>query len=225
MRILLAEDEKSLNRVITRRLGWEGYQVDACLDGQEALDFLAVYSYDVVILDVMMPRVDGFEVLTRMREKGDDTPVLFLTARDSLEDKVEGLDLGADDYLVKPFEFEELMARLRVLTRRRGEASTNLFTIADLSVDTARHLVTRGGEELNLTAKEYALLEYLIRNKGVVLSRDQIEMNLWNGDSIVGSNVVDVYIRMLRKKVDENREPKLIQTVRGFGYVLRDTQG
>ena len=225
MRILLAEDEKSLNRVITRRLGWEGYQVDTCFDGQEALDFIDVYSYDIIILDVMMPRVDGFEVLTRMREKGNDTPVLFLTARDSLEDKVQGLDLGADDYLVKPFEFEELMARLRVLTRRRSEGSTNLYALADLSVDTARHLVTRGGEELNLTAKEYALLEYLIRNKGVVLSRDQIEMNLWNGDSIVGSNVVDVYIRMLRKKVDEGRELKLIHTVRGFGYVLKDTQG
>lgn len=225
MRVLLAEDEKNLNRVITRRLGWEGYQVDSCMDGQEAMDYLAVYSYDVVILDVMMPRMDGFEVLTKMREKGDDTPVLFLTARDSLEDKVEGLDLGADDYLVKPFEFDELLARLRVLTRRRGDASTNLYTIADLCVDTTHHQVTRGGEEINLTAKEYALLEYLIRNKGVVLSRDQIEMNLWNGDSIVGSNVVDVYIRMLRKKVDADREPKLIQTVRGFGYVLRETQG
>jgi DNA-binding response OmpR family regulator len=224
MRILLAEDEKSLNRVITRRLGWEGYSVDSCFDGQEALDYLAAVDYDAVILDVMMPRVDGFEVLTQLRERGDDTPVLFLTARDSLADKIEGLDLGADDYLVKPFEFEELMARLRVLTRRKGASKTNTYICADLTVDTARHRVTRGETELALTAKEYALLEYLIRNKDLVLSREQIEENLWSGDYIVGSNVVDVYIRMLRKKVDADFEPKLIQTVRGYGYVLKEPE-
>lgn len=222
MRILLAEDEKDMNRVITRRLSWEGYSVDSCFDGQEALDYLAAVEYDAVVLDVMMPRVDGFEVLTRMREQGDDTPVLFLTARDALADKVEGLDLGADDYLVKPFEFEELMARLRVLTRRKGGAQSNTYTCGDLAVDGARHRVTRGGVEIELTAKEYALLEYLIRNKGIVLSREQIETNLWSGDYIVGSNVVDVYIRMLRKKVDADFEPKLIQTVRGYGYVLKE---
>ena len=224
MRILLAEDEKSLNRVITRRLGWEGYSVDSCFDGQEALDYLAAVDYDAVILDVMMPRVDGFEVLTQLRERGDDTPVLFLTARDSLADKIEGLDLGADDYLVKPFEFEELMARLRVLTRRKGASKTNTYICADLTVDTARHRVTRGETELALTAKEYALLDYLIRNKDLVLSREQIEENLWSGDYIVGSNVVDVYIRMLRKKVDADFEPKLIQTVRGYGYVLKEPE-
>jgi len=224
MRILLAEDEKSLNRVITRRLGWEGYSVDSCFDGQEALDYLAAVDYDAVILDVMMPRVDGFEVLTQLRERGDDTPVLFLTARDSLADKIEGLDLGADDYLVKPFEFEELMARLRVLMRRKGASKTNTYICADLTVDTARHRVTRGETELALTAKEYALLEYLIRNKDLVLSREQIEENLWSGDYIVGSNVVDVYIRMLRKKVDADFEPKLIQTVRGYGYVLKEPE-
>ena len=166
MRILLAEDEKALNRVITRRLGWEGYSVDSCFDGQEALDYLDAVKYDAVVLDVMMPRVDGFEVLTQMRERGDDTPVLFLTARDSLADKVEGLDLGADDYLVKPFEFEELMARLRVLTRRKSSAKSNAYVCGDLTVDAARHRVTRGDTEIALTAKEYALLEYLIRNKG-----------------------------------------------------------
>ena len=224
MRILLAEDEKSLNRVITRRLGWEGYSVDSCFDGQEALDYLVSVEYDAVILDVMMPRVDGFEVLTQMRERGDDTPVLFLTARDSLADKVEGLDLGADDYLVKPFEFEELMARLRVLIRHKGASKSNTYTCADLTVDTARHRVTRGETELTLTAKEYALLEYFIRNKGIVLSREQIETNLWNGDYIVGSNVVDVYIRMLRKKVDADFGDKLIQTVRGYGYVLKEPE-
>jgi len=222
MRILLAEDEKDMNRVITRRLSWEGYSVDSCFDGREALDYLAAVEYDAVVLDVMMPRVDGFEVLTRMREQGDDTPVLFLTARDALADKVEGLDLGADDYLVKPFEFDELMARLRVLTRRKSGAQSNVYTCADLTLDSAHHRVTRGGAEIELTAKEYALLEYLIRNKGVVLSREQIETNLWNGDYIVGSNVVDVYIRMLRKKVDAAYDTKLIQTIRGYGYVLKE---
>ena len=224
MRILLAEDEKALNRVITRRLGWEGYSVDSCFDGQEALDYLAAVEYDAVVLDVMMPRVDGFEVLTQLRERGDDTPVLFLTARDALADKVEGLDLGADDYLVKPFEFEELMARLRVLTRRKSSAKSNTYVCGDLTVDAARHRVTRGDTEIVLTAKEYALLEYLIRNKDIVLSREQIETNLWSGDYIVGSNVVDVYIRMLRKKVDADYEDKLIQTVRGYGYVLKEPE-
>ena len=224
MRILLAEDERSLNRVIVRRLGWEGYSVDACFDGQEALELLAVSEYDAVILDVMMPRVDGFEVITQMRDRGDTTPVLFLTARDALSDKVEGLDLGADDYLVKPFEFDELMARLRVLTRRASAERSNTYTCGGLTVDTARHTVTRGGKELSLTAKEYGLLEYLIRNKGIVLSRDQIERNVWDGDYIVGSNVVDVYVRMLRKKVDEDHEVKLIHTVRGYGYVLKEDE-
>lgn len=222
MRILLAEDDRAINRVIVRRLKWEGYSVDACFDGREALDYLDVVEYDAVILDVMMPGMDGFEVLTRMRERGDKTPVLFLTARDSLADKVEGLDLGADDYLVKPFEFEELMARLRVLIRRKGSSVSNVYSCADLTVDSARHRVTRGETEITLTAREYALLEYLICNKGLVLSRDQIETNLWSGDYIVGSNVVDVYIRMLRKKIDADYSPKLIQTVRGYGYVLKE---
>ncbi|MBQ9031595.1 MAG: response regulator transcription factor [Parasporobacterium sp.] len=224
MRILLAEDEKSINRVITRRLVWEGYSVDSCFDGQEALDYLNAMEYDAVILDVMMPKIDGFEVLTQMRERGDDTPVLFLTARDSLADKVEGLDLGADDYLVKPFEFDELMARLRVLTRRKVTSPTSLYVCEDLTLDSTHHKVNRGDQELTLTAKEFALLEYLIRNKGVVLSREQIESNLWNWDCIVGSNVVDVYIRMLRKKVDAQFDHKLIQTVRGYGYVLKEVE-
>ena len=224
MRILLAEDEKALNRVVTRRLTWEGYSVDSCFDGQEALDYLAAVEYDAVILDVMMPKVDGFEVLTQMRERGDDTPVLFLTARDALADKVEGLDLGADDYIVKPFEFDELMARLRVLTRRKSSSTSNIYVCGDLTVDSGHHKVTRGDTEIVLTAKEYALLECLIRNKGLVLSREQIETNLWNGDYIVGSNVVDVYIRMVRKKVDAEFEKKLIHTVRGYGYVLKEEE-
>ena len=224
MRILLAEDEKDMNRVITRRLTWEGYTVDSCFDGEEALDYLNSAEYDAVVLDVMMPRMDGFQVVEVMRKKGDSTPVLFLTARDSLEDKVEGLDLGADDYLVKPFAFEELMARLRVMTRRQNVRQERVYSCGDLTLDSVHHQVARGGVPIELTAKEYALLEYMIRNKGVVLSREQIEENLWNFDSIVGSNVVDVYIRMLRRKIDDPFETKLIQTVRGFGYTLKEAK-
>lgn len=224
MRILLAEDERDMNRVITRRLTWEGYSVDSCFDGQEALDYLESAPYDAVVLDVMMPHTDGFQVLEIMRGRGDETPVLLLTARDSLKDKVEGLDLGADDYLVKPFEFEELMARIRVMTRRKGSQHGNIYSCGDLTVDSVQHKVQRSGAVIELTAKEYALLEYMIRNKGIVLSREQIETNLWNYDNIVGSNVVDVYIRMLRRKIDDGWEKKLIQTVRGYGYVLKETK-
>ncbi|MCD7769973.1 MAG: response regulator transcription factor [Oscillospiraceae bacterium] len=222
MRILVAEDERDMNQIIVRRLTWEGYSVDACYDGQDALEYLYGAQYDCVILDVMMPKLDGFGVVKAMRDRGDETPVLFLTARDTLQDKVQGLDLGGDDYLVKPFQFEELLARLRAMTRRKDGQRTNLYTCADLEVDPARHKVTRGGREIQLAAKEYALLEYLIRNKGIVVSREQIETNLWSYDYTAGSNVVDVYIRLLRKKIDEGQPEKLIHTVRGYGYVLKE---
>ena len=222
MRILLAEDEQDMNRILTRQLTWEGYTVDSCFDGQEALDYLQNMRYDAVVMDVMMPAVDGFRVVERMRKSGDMTPVIFLTARDSLADKIEGLDIGGDDYLVKPFEFEELAARLRTMLRRQAGTQITVFSCGDLSVDVTRHIVTRAGKEIQLTTKEFSLLEYMIRNRGVVLSREQIEDSLWNYDSIVGSNVVDVYIRMLRRKLDDGFEQKLIHTVRGYGYVLKE---
>ena len=224
MRILLAEDELDMNRIIARQLAWEGYTVDACFDGQEALDYFESTEYDAAVLDVMMPKLDGFQVVEKLRASGNHTPVLFLTARDSLADKVEGLDIGGDDYLVKPFEFEELAARLRVMLRRKTGEQTAVFTCGDLTLDATRHTVTRGGKEIQLAAKEYALLEYMIRHKGTVLSREQIEASLWNYDSMIGSNVVDVYIRMLRKKIDEGYDTKLIQTVRGYGYALKETK-
>ncbi|MBR6584584.1 MAG: response regulator transcription factor, partial [Firmicutes bacterium] len=179
-------------------------------------------SYDGVILDIMMPKLDGLSVVKQMRAKGDHTPVLFLTARDTVDDKVKGLDLGANDYLVKPFSFEELMARVRAMTRKTATSNSPVYTIADLSLDTNTHAVTRGGENIKLSAKEFALLEYMLRNKGKVLSRDNIENNLWNFDYEGGTNAVDVYIRYLRKKIDDNFEPKLIHTVRGVGYVIRE---
>lgn len=222
MRVLIAEDERDLNQVITKKLTAEGYGVDSCFDGEEALDYLRMAEYDVVILDIMMPKRDGLFVLKQMRSRGDKTPVLFLTARDSVSDRVSGLDAGANDYLVKPFSFEELMARIRVLTRESAGEATNVFTVADLSVDCARHVVRRAGREIILSTKEFSVLEYLISNKGMVLSREKIENHVWNFDYEGGSNVVDVYIRYLRKKIDDGFDTKLLHTIRGSGYVLRE---
>ena len=224
MRILIAEDQKDLNRIITKRLSAEGYSVDSCFDGEEALSYIEMAEYDGLILDIMMPKRDGLSVLHSLRKKGIGTPVLFLTARDAVEDRVLGLDSGADDYLVKPFAFDELIARIRAMTRKSAGNSSNIFSVADLVMDTASHTVTRGGKEIALSAKEFSLLEYLLRNKGHVLSRTMIENNLWNFDYSGGTNAVDVYIRYLRKKVDDGFEPKLIHTVRGCGYVLKENQ-
>lgn len=224
MRILIAEDQKDLNRIITKRLSAEGYSVDSCFDGEEALSYIEMAEYDGIILDIMMPKRDGLSVLHSLRKKGIGTPVLFLTARDAVEDRVLGLDSGADDYLVKPFAFDELIARIRAMTRKSAGNSSNIFSVADLVMDTTSHTVTRGGREIALSAKEFSLLEYLLRNKGHVLSRTMIENNLWNFDYSGGTNAVDVYIRYLRKKVDDGFEPKLIHTVRGCGYVLKENQ-
>ena len=221
MRILIAEDQKDLNRILTKKLTAEGYSVDSCFDGEEALDFLAAGTYDGAILDINMPRLDGISVVEEMRKAGNYTPVLFLTARDSVSDRVSGLDAGANDYLVKPFSFEELMARVRALTRKTPQSNTPVYSISDLTLDTRSRSVTRGGTEIKLSAKEYSLLEYLLRNKGIVLSRENIENNLWNFDYEGGTNAVDVYIRYLRKKIDEPFDEKLIHTVRGAGYVLK----
>ena len=221
MRILVAEDERDLNEILCKKLRSEDYCVDGCFDGEEALDYLASVDYDAVILDIMMPKRSGLEVVEQLRRQGNQTPVLFLTARDSIDDRVTGLDAGADDYLVKPFAFEELLARLRVMTRKRGGERSNLFTIDDLTLDIRSKRVERGGAELKLSAKEYALLEYLIRNKGVVLSRIQIEENIWGFDYEGSSNIVDVYIRYLRRKIDKDHPVKLIHTIRGSGYVLK----
>ena len=221
MRLLIAEDERNLNRIITTQLKNSGYTVDSCFDGQEALDYIAVTEYDAIILDIMMPKADGFAVLQQMREKGVDTPVLFLTARDSIADRVSGLDMGADDYMTKPFAFEELLARVRVLVRKKAGNKTNTYTLADLTLDAQSRLVKRGETEIALSSKEFAILEYLITNKNTVLSRETLEKNIWGYEYDGASNMIDVYIRYLRKKIDEGFEPKLIHTVRGAGYVLK----
>ena len=221
MRILLAEDERDLNHIIGKRLTAEGYSVDCCFDGQEAIDILSYTDYDALILDVMMPRADGYAVLRALRDKGKTTPVLFLTARDAVADRVTGLDSGANDYLVKPFSFEELFARLRAMTRTSFGTTENVLRVDDLTLDRASQTVRRGNREISLSAKEYALLEYLMLNNGVVLSREKIEDHIWNFDYEGGTNVVDVYISYLRKKIDEGEKTKLIHTVRARGYVLR----
>lgn len=222
MRLLIAEDEKNLNRILSRHLQDSGYTVDSCFDGREALDYIGIADYDTIILDIMMPHVDGLQVLRELRSRGIETPVLFLTARDSVSDRVEGLDLGADDYLTKPFAFEELLARIRVLVRRRSGSKTNIYTLADLTVDTQKREVKRGDTRISLSSREFAILEYMIVNKNIVLTRENLEQHVWNYDYEGSSNMIDVYIRYLRKKIDENFEPRLIHTVRGAGYVLKE---
>ena len=221
MRILVAEDERDLNGIITTCLEREHYSVDSCYDGREALDYLECAEYDAVILDIMMPVTDGLSVLKEMRQKNNSTPVLLLTAKDSIEDRVTGLDAGANDYLVKPVAFEELLARIRVLLRKPAQTPKTCYKVADLEVHMDTQQVLRGGREVKLSGKEFALLRYMVQNEGIVLSRDKLEEYLWNFDYAGGSNVIDVYIRYLRKKLDEGHEPKLIHTVRGSGYVLK----
>lgn len=222
MRILVVEDEKDLNRIITKTLTKSGYTVDSCLDGDEVEHYLAGAEYDAILMDVMLPGKDGFSLVSNMRERGTDTPVLFLTARDSVADRVTGLDLGGDDYLVKPFDFDELLARIRAMTRKHAGNRSNVFTLADLTVDTRRQSVERGGREISLLPKEFAILEHLIRNKGAVISREQLEDRIWNYEYSGSSNNVDVYMSKLRKKLDEGYDVKLIHTVRGAGWVLRE---
>lgn len=224
MRLLVVEDERDLNRVISKRLENEGYSVDNCYDGEQALDYIAAGEFDGIVMDVMMPKFSGLDVLRKIRSDGLGVPVLLLTAKDSVADRVAGLDAGAEDYLIKPFAFEELLARIRVMTRKTAGNATNVYEVADLVMDVACHTVHRDGREIVLSAKEFDILEYLLRNKGRVLSRESIENHVWNFDYTGGTNVVDVYIRYLRKKIDDDYDIKLIHTIRGRGYVLRSPE-
>ena len=221
MRILVVEDEVNLNDIIVKKLKLEHYGVDSCFDGKEALDYIFSAEYDVILLDIMLPKLDGFEVLKKIRNKNIKTPVLLLTARDGIEDRVQGLDLGADDYLVKPFAFDELLARIRVLLRRNTDNASNIFTLSNLTVNCNSHEVFRDNTSIKLSTREFTILEYMIRNKEKVLSREKIEQHIWDYNYEGGTNVVDVYIRYLRKKIDDNFSPKLIHTIRGIGYILK----
>jgi two-component system copper resistance phosphate regulon response regulator CusR len=220
MRILIVEDDPDMSRFIARGLSEQSYAVDVAATGEAALEAAATSSYDAIVLDAMIPPPDGFEVCRRLRADGIEATILMLTARDSLADRVEGLDSGADDYLVKPFEFAELLARLRALLRRRGTRQYPVIEVGDLRLDTRSHRVTRAGAELQLTTKEYALLEYLSVNAGRVMGREEIAEHVWNEEFDPFSNLIEVYIGRLRRLVDRERQTKLIHTIRGSGYIL-----
>lgn len=221
MRFLVIEDEKKVARFIKKGLEEEGYAVDLAFDGEEGLARVMDQVHDLIILDIALPKMDGLQLLKKLREKKVPAPVLLLTVRATIEDKVLGLDSGADDYLTKPFAFQELLARIRALLRRKAGAGPPLLQVEDLVLDPARHLVTRGGERIDLTSKEFALLEYLMRNAGRVLTRAMISEHVWNYDFDTETNVIDVYVNYLRRKIDSGREKKLIHTVRGSGYALK----
>jgi DNA-binding response OmpR family regulator len=223
MRLLVAEDDRKVASFIRQGLEEEGYAVEVAPDGAAALDtLLAGPPFDLVVLDVMLPRQDGFSVLKRMRERRIETPVLFLTARDTVPDRVAGLDLGADDYLTKPFSFDELLARIRALLRRGHGQRSSRLRVTDLTLDPATREVTRGARKVELTVREYALLEFLMRNVGRVQTRSMLTEHVWGLNFDPESNVVDVYVGYLRRKVDGPGEQRLIHTIRGAGYVLRD---
>lgn len=221
MRLLIVEDNDALRKILARRLTEAGYVVDACADGTDGWDYASSVEYDGMILDIMLPGMNGLELLSRLREAHKECGVLMLTAKDGISDRVKGLDMGADDYLVKPFAFEELLARVRALLRKRPESRSTILSLDDLRMDVVSHTVTRGGREIMLTTKEYALLEYLLRNRGQVLTRDQIHDHVWHFESGLDSNVVDVYVRYLRQKIDKDAPVKLLHTMRGVGYVLK----
>jgi len=225
VRVLLVEDNRRLNNSLRMSLIDDGYAVDPAYDGLEAEEMAEFYPYDAIILDVMLPKKDGFDVCRELRNRRVNTPILMLTARDTIEDRVSGLDSGADDYLVKPFAIEELRARLRALLRRESSDKSALLQVADLSVDPATHFVERDGLSIDLTAKEYALLEYFMRNPNRIITREMAESHIWSYDFMSTSNVVDVYVRRLRRKIDDPFDVKLFETVRGAGYRLLKPDG
>lgn len=222
MKVLLAEDEEDLNDIIVKKLRAEGYEVDSSFDGEDALEHLLYADYDVAIMDIMMPVMDGIEALKALRRNKKQTPVIFLTAKDTLQDKITGLDEGASDYIVKPFSFDELMARLRSVVRTAQGNVSDIYELNNLVVDVQSHVVKRNNQKISLTGKEYNLLEYLIMNKNKILSREKILNHVWGYDYEGGNNIVDVYINYLRNKIENGSEKKLLHTVRGIGYVMKD---
>lgn len=220
MRVLVVEDEQKINRTICQALREESYAVDAAFDGEEGEQLADLNDYDLIILDIMLPKKDGLEVCTEIRQRGIPTPILMLTAKDSYEDRVQGLDSGADDYLVKPFHMGELMARVRALLRRESVAKSTRLQVDDLALDTSSHRVIRGDSPIDLTSKEYAMLEYFMRHPDQVLTRTMISEHVWDDEFDSFSNIIDVYIRRLRRKIDDNSAIKLLHTIRGSGYLL-----
>lgn len=221
MRILAVEDDEIIAAFLRYGLEQEHYTVDIATDGEIGWVLSQTHEYDIIILDIMLPKRDGLTLCRQLRAQQRQTPILLLTGRQSVEDRVRGLDVGADDYLVKPFVFAELLARLRALLRRRSVQPTSSLQVADLVVDLIRHAVSRGGQDIETTATEYALIEYLMRRAGEVVSRAQLIEHVWHQQATPDSNIIDVYISHLRRKIDQRFAPKLLHTVRGVGYVLR----
>jgi DNA-binding response OmpR family regulator len=221
MRMLLVEDEPGIAQFVSQGLRETGYAVDVATDGFEGREYVTSIEYDIIIIDILLPKIDGLKLLTELRAQKIQTPVLLLTAQDTVEDRVRGLDCGADDYLVKPFAFSELLARLRALQRRPPLQFNNILQVADLTMDLAKREVRRAGRIIDLSPLEFKLLEYLIRNRNGVLSRTQIGEHVWDIDFYQNSNVVDVYIGYLRRKIDRGFDPPLLHTVRGVGYSLK----
>ncbi|MDX8410332.1 MAG: response regulator transcription factor [Mariprofundaceae bacterium] len=224
MKILVVEDEERVAQFIQKGLREEGHAVDVAHDGEQGAYLGAVNEYDLILLDLMLPKKDGITICRELRDHGISTPIMMLTARDTVEDKVQGLDAGADDYLPKPFSFDELLARVRALLRRRSEAKTPVLKIADLELDPISRRATRSGTPIRLTTKEYALLEYMMRNPRRVLSRTLVGEHVWDMNFDPESNVIDVYVSHLRSKIDKNFDAKLIHTIRGQGYLLSDEE-
>lgn len=222
MRILVVEDERKVSAFIKRGLEEERYIVDTAADGAEGLRIAQENVFDAIVLDVMLPRLDGYSVLKTLRDQGNVTPVLMLTARGTTEDRVQGLDLGADDYLAKPFHLEELAARLRSILRRSSPEKTTKLTCGDLTLDMVTHMAYRDGKEIELTTKEYALLEYLMRNRERILSRSMIMQHVWKHNFDPESNIIDVYVKRLRQKIERPDKPQMVQSIRGVGYRMKD---
>ena len=220
-KILIVEDEKQMADFINLELKHEGYEVDICYDGEQGYEKAIQNNYDIILLDIMLPKINGMEVCRRLRSK-KNIPIIMLTAKGDITDKVNGLDVGADDYLTKPFEIEELLARMRVFLRRKTQTQSKIIQVADLKLDLEKKQVSRNGKNIELTKKEYELLEYLMKNNGIVISREKIIETVWNYYFVGDTKIVDVFIRYLRSKIDDGYDKKLINTVRGFGYVIQE---
>jgi heavy metal response regulator len=224
MKLLLVEDEDGIGRFVCQGLREASHTIDWCRDGRDGLQYALTAAYDVIVLDIMLPHLDGLQLIAEVRQSGVKTPILCLTARDTVEERVRGLNTGADDYLVKPFEFSELLARIHALMRRPPLQVMNTLKVADLEMDTVRRVVKRGGQVIDLSQREFMLLEYLMRNAGHVLTRTQIGEQVWGFDFYSETNVIDVYIGYLRRKIDKNTKESLIKTVRGVGFKISDAQ-
>jgi len=224
MRILLVEDEKKIAAFMKRGLKEEGYAIDVAGDGEEGHFLASTNEYDLIILDLMVPKMDGLTLCRKLRQENNETPILMVTAKDSVNDKVTGLDSGASDYLTKPFSFAELLARVRALLRRRKNQESTKLKAGDLELDLLSHQVHRGGQKIEVTAKEFALLEYLLRNAGVVITRTMISEHVWDINFDTDTNVIDVYVNYLRRKIDDGHKQKLIHTIRGRGYMIKEQE-